>query len=92
MEAGAVSLHNLPYDVVFPDPPVPTFDGAGLMVPPFVKCARIPRASIGWRMGEGEEYWDEFRAWWGRQPAGVRAEVRDAYPEPLGWVRFYDEL
>lgn len=86
-------LFDLPFDLLLlAAQPVPTFDRAGLMVPPFVKYPRMARVVVGWRMGEGEKYWDEFRAWWGRQPAGVRATVRDAYPEPLGWVMFYDEL
>ena len=76
----------------FPDPPVPEFDVAGLMVPPWVKHPAIPRASIGWRMGEGEAYWDDFRAWWESQPADVQAAVRAAYPEPPGWAEFYERV
>ena len=82
---------DLPFDLLLLSQPAPTFDRAGLMVPPWVKYPGMPRVSIGWRMGEGERYWDEFRAWW-RQSAGVRADVRSAYPEPLGWMKFYDEL
>jgi hypothetical protein len=74
----------------FPDPEVPAFDGAGLMVPPWVKYPAIPRASIGWSMGEGEEYWDAFRAWWAAQPIELRVRVRASYPEPEGWSGFYD--
>jgi hypothetical protein len=84
---------GLPFDLMLAaSMPPATFDRAGLMIPPWVKYPAIPRASIGWRLGEGEDYWDEFRAWWSRQPAGVRAEVQAAYPEPLGWVFFYKEL
>ena len=76
----------------FPDPPVPEFDAAGLMVPPWVKYPAIPRASIGWRMGEGEGYWDDFRAWWESQPATIHTAVRAAYPEPPGWAGFYERV
>jgi hypothetical protein len=76
----------------FPDPPMPEFDLAGLMVPPWVKYPAIPRASIGWRMGEGEEYWDNFRAWWDRQQVDIQAAVRATYPEPSGWVGFYERV
>ena len=75
---------------VFPDPPVSTFDADGLMVPPWVKYPAIARASIGWRMGEGEEYWDEFRDWWGAHPVETRRKVQATYPEPEGWSGFYE--
>jgi hypothetical protein len=76
----------------FPDPPVPAFDTAGLMVPPWIKYPDILRASIGWRMGEGEGYWDDFRAWWEQQPVEVQAQVKTAYPEPSGWSGFYERV
>ena len=82
----------MPMPDPFPDPPVPEFDAAGLMVPPWVKYPAIPRASIGWRMGEGEEYWDGFRAWWEQQPASIHARVRAAYPELAGWSGFYERV
>ncbi len=87
MRASQVPIPN-----PFPEPPVPEIDAAGLMVPPWVKYPSIPRASIGWRMGEGEGYWDDFRAWWERQPTVVQAQVRVAYPEPAGWSGFYDRV
>jgi hypothetical protein len=76
----------------FPDPPVPAFDAAGLMVPPWIKFPAIPRASIGWRMGEGEGYWDDFREWWAEQPAVVREQMQSAYPTPTGWGGFYERV
>jgi hypothetical protein len=77
---------------MFPDPPIPDFDAAGLMVPPWVKYPAIPRASIGWRMGEGEEYWDNFRVWWEQQLPEVRDRVQSTYPEPAGWSGFYERV
>ena len=76
----------------FPDPPVPEFDSAGLMVPPWIKYPAIPRASIGWRMGEAEGYWDDFRTWWESQPVSVHTAVRAAYPELPGWAGFYERV
>ena len=76
----------------FPDPAVPTFDAAGLMIPPWVKYPAIPRASIGWRMGEGEGYWDDFRDWWKKQSEVVREHVKAVYPEPPTWSGFYDRV
>jgi hypothetical protein len=60
------------------------------MVPPWVKYPAILRGSIGWRMGEGEGYWDDFRVWWVAQSAAVQGAMRAAYPEPPGWVGFYE--
>ena len=41
-------------------------------------------------MGFGEEYWVRFAAWWGGQSPEVRKRVRERYPEPEGWARFWD--
>ena len=75
---------------LFLDPLVPKFGTTGLMVPPWAKYPSSPRASVCWRMGEGEGYWDDFRAWWEVQPAAIQVAVRAAYPEPPGWVGFYE--
>ncbi|AWM38863.1 hypothetical protein [Gemmata obscuriglobus] len=75
-----------------PDPPVPAFDADGMMIPPWVKYPSIPRASIGWRMGEGEEYWDNFRVWWGTQQVAVQTVMQATYPEPTGWSGFYERV
>src|SRR4051812_18563652 len=76
----------------FPDPEIPTFDAASLMIPPWIKYPAIPRASIGWRMGEGEGYWDDFRLWWNEQEESTRQRVRTAYTEPSGWSGFYERV
>ena len=64
----------------------------GLMVPPWIEYPAMPRTSIGWRMGYGEEYWDEFRAWWLAQSPDVRGQMKAQYPEPPGWTGFYQDL
>lgn len=51
----------------WPDPEIPDNDPEGMRVPPWVKYPNLPKASIGWQMGMGEEYWDNFRDWWSRQ-------------------------
>ena len=76
----------------FPDPPVPEIDSEGLMVPPWVKYPAIPLGSIGWRMGEAEGYWDDFRAWWLQQPQEVRQRVQSKYSEPVEWLGFYKDV
>jgi hypothetical protein len=73
----------------FPDPPVPDVDGAGLMVPPWVKFPNLPLGSMGWRMGMGEIYWGRFVDWYRSQPADVRREVAEKYLEDEDWSDFY---
>ena len=34
------------------------------MLPPWSKYPDIPLGSLGWRMGEGEEYWYGFVDWY----------------------------
>jgi hypothetical protein len=48
----------------WPDPEIPTFDNDGIMVPPWVKYPNIPKGSMGWRMGQGEIYKDNFLKWY----------------------------
>ncbi len=76
----------------FPDPPIPTFDTSGFMIPPWIKYPAIPRSSIGWRMGEGEAYWDDFREWWKAQLPHDQANLRNSYPEPPEWSGFFKDV
>lgn len=59
------------------------------MKPPWVEFPLIPRGSVGWRMGIGEQYWIKFDRWW----KSLRPEKREDYarenPEPEGWDGFY---
>jgi hypothetical protein len=75
----------------FPDPEIPSIDADGLMIPPWLKYPGLPIGSIGWRMGDGEGYLDDFREWWKVQSEVIRANVRAKYPAIQGWERFYDE-
>lgn len=77
----------------FPNPPVPDLDEESLMIPPWVKYPNIPKGSVGWRMGIGEEYCHIlFPTWWSRQTRKVRLRVREKYPEPAGWSDFYANM
>ena len=84
----------LPRNVVgpWPDPPIPDLDADGHMVPPWVKYPNLPRSSMGWRMGMGEEYCGKFKAWWWRQARETRLRARAKYPEPEEWSGFYHGL
>lgn len=73
------------------EPEIPTFDAEGLMVPPWVKYPNLPRGSMGWRMGVGESYLDDFDKWWSRQRRDVRLRVKSVYPEPSDWPEYYKQ-
>lgn len=49
----------------------------------------IPWGSIGWRMGHGEVYWDQWVKWFRAiSPAEQEAYQRE-WPEPSNWAGFY---
>ena len=62
------------------------------MMPLWLAYPDIRRGSIGWRMGDSEDYMCEWRAWYkGLSPAGKKS-YREMYPEPGGWKGFYKNL
>ena len=76
----------------WPDPPVPDLDTDGFLHPPWLKYPNLLRRSMGWRMGLGEAYLNDFSVWWSRQPRNVRVAVRAKYPEPQDWSGFWSSL
>ena len=76
----------------WPDPPIPDVDSNGFMHPPWEKFPNIPRNSIGWRMGVGEQYLEEFSIWWSRQDRAKKLAVRALYSEPSAWTGFWRSL
>ncbi len=74
----------------WPDPEIPSFDENGIMVPPWVKYPNLSRESMGWRMGQGETYMDEFRAWfYGKNSRQQRVKIMNIYPATDNWEGFY---
>lgn len=63
------------------------FDDEGLMKPMWIKYPEIPLGSIGWRMGYGQSYWEEF-AYWFRNDATAtqRKRVEEKYPSKGDWL------
>jgi hypothetical protein len=59
------------------------------MIPPWQKYPEIPRGSVGWRMGEGETYWNEFDVWFARKHPDAKRQYAEEHPEPSGWAGFY---
>ena len=59
------------------------------MIPPWQKHPEIPFGSIGWRMGNGEDYWVAFHEWFKRKSADHKLRYAQENPEPAGWEGFY---
>lgn len=57
-------------------------------LPPWLAFPDLPRTSIGWRMGAGEDYLTEFRRWIRGMSTDHFSEFRDRFPEPAEWVGF----
>ena len=74
----------------WPDPEIPTFDKNDIMVPPWIKYPNLPKGSMGWRMGQGEMYLDDFIKWYHSNTRQKRAEIMNTYKEPEDWQGFYE--
>jgi len=64
-------------------------DDDGFMRPLWVKYPNLRRGSMGWRMGPGEAYWEDFIVWWSCQPESIRLALRSKYPAPEEWSDFW---
>lgn len=60
-------------------------EGKKIMPPPWLAYPHIEKASIGWRMGYGEDYSNRFFCWLNRLSEGEREEYRRLFPEPVTW-------
>lgn len=61
-----------------------------LMPPLWIKYPNIPRYSIGWRMGYGEDYACNFSVWFGKLTDSQKLEYIKMFPEPKRWVGYWD--
>jgi len=59
------------------------------MIPPWQAHPDIPRDSIGWRMGDGEDYGMQFGQWFRLKDPVSKARYASENPEPKGWEGFY---
>lgn len=62
-----------------------------LMAPLWLKYPEAGRYSIAWRMGGGEEYQQQFYDWYSSLPGTEQAQYQEMFPEPKGWLGWYDE-
>ena len=54
-----------------------------LMLPLWVAYPTYSAATIGWRMGGGEDYRYAWWKWYDQQPATTRAEYQRLFPVPI---------
>jgi hypothetical protein len=57
--------------------------------PPWQEFTNIRRGSIGWRMGEGEDYLYRWREWFDTLKESEIEAYAQLYPEPDEWHGFY---
>jgi hypothetical protein len=62
------------------------------MEPPWVAHPELPRLSIGWRMGYGEETANRFYQWFSALAQADRLRFRREHPEPQGWEGYYQMI
>ena len=62
------------------------------MAPPWLKYPHIPCGSIGWRMGYGECYMEEFYKWYDSLDESVKGEYDEKFPKPLSWALLCERL
>ncbi|ETA51480.1 hypothetical protein [Ponticoccus alexandrii] len=60
--------------------------------PPWLLRPDMPRDSLGWRMGGGEDLLDAFETWFLALTAQERLAFCTRYPEPADWEGFYASL
>lgn len=59
------------------------------MLPPWKKYPKIKRFSIGWRMGDGEDYLGDWGEWYIKLEKQEKEDYRKKYPLPFMWWGFY---
>lgn len=68
------------------------FDADGDPHPPWLMYPNIPITSMGWRMGDGEEYNSDFGAWVKSQARQQLAAYLAKYPVPHDWQPVWPQL
>ena len=59
--------------------------------PPWKKYPDLPQGDLGWRMGYGEDYLDQFNKWWRTCSPKDKQKYARRYPAPAEWLGFYDD-
>jgi hypothetical protein len=77
---------HIPELVEFHRKRVERLRGTRDMPPPWEAFPSIPRRSIGWRMGSGEDFWTDWLTWIGALTPEKRDDYRRRHPEPKSWA------
>jgi hypothetical protein len=64
----------------------------GTMRPPWFAFPEIPKGSIGWRMGRGEDFYNRFYRWFSGLNETEPTRFAESYPEPDEWKGFYEMI
>ncbi|WP_027621627.1 NADAR family protein [Acetivibrio clariflavus] len=67
------------------------YDIQNPIAPPWLMYPHIPRGSIGWRMGYGEDYIYKFIDWYDALTIEEQKQFQQMFPTPKGWQGWYDE-
>ena len=62
-----------------------------MMKPPWIAYPDIP-PGMGWRMGFGASYSDDFAAWFGNLSVTDQQMVMQSSPEPDGFRGYYQNI
>lgn len=54
-----------------------------------MKHPDIPAGSIGWRMGDGEDYYNQFYRWFSALPVTEQDAYARSNEPPSGWRNLY---
>lgn len=60
------------------------------MNPPWIEFPELPSHSMGWRMGKGESYLDEWVAWLRGLNDTEMEQYANQWPEPEGWSGWFN--
>lgn len=59
--------------------------------PPWVEFPDYDRYSMGWRMGGGEDHIFKLYVYFKKIDSEQLDKYKERYPEPKGWIGWYDE-
>ena len=62
------------------------------MEPPWTKHREIPAGSIGWRMGDGEDYYNQFYRWFSALSEPEQEAFARANEPPPEWSDLYTTI
>lgn len=66
-------------------------ENKNLLLPPWLAHPEIERYSIGWRMGDGEDYIGKWHRWYQKLSPQKKADYQELFPEPPTWNGFWND-